>query len=134
LAYQRGFQVAFTLLEVMIACGIFFMATFTILALVSSTLRNARALQRDEVDIGMAAAMVYQTLKTNRYEEGSLNGDFGNTYPDYSFEARWGAWKTNGLLAVEIVLNKRGARGPADAMTIWVYSPNARSSFGPTFR
>jgi len=33
---------AFTLMEVMVACGIFFMATFAILALVSTTLRNAR--------------------------------------------------------------------------------------------
>src|SRR5207342_1412722 len=41
---------AFSLIEVMIACGIFFMATFAILALVSTTLRNARALQRGDVD------------------------------------------------------------------------------------
>ena len=57
---------AFTLIEVMIACGIFFMATFAILALVSTTLRNARALQHGDVDAGMAAAQIYQLLKTNR--------------------------------------------------------------------
>ena len=57
---------AFTLIEVMIACGIFFMATFAILALVASSLRNARALQRGDVDAGMAAAQIFQLLKTNR--------------------------------------------------------------------
>src|SRR5438045_6918579 len=49
---RRG-QVAFTLLEVMIACGIFFIAVFAILALVSNTLRNAQRLRRIEVDAGM---------------------------------------------------------------------------------
>src|SRR5574342_7370 len=82
---RRGF----TLMEVMIACGIFFMATFAILALVSTTLRNARGLQRRDVDAGMAAAQVYETLKTNRLEQGSLSGDLGDTYPGYSWEAGW---------------------------------------------
>ncbi|HVV70771.1 MAG TPA: hypothetical protein VHI52_04610, partial [Verrucomicrobiae bacterium] len=79
----------FTLMEVMIACGIFFMATFAILALVSTTLRNARSLQRRTVDAGMAAAQVFETLKTNRMEQGSLSGDFGDTYPGYSWDANW---------------------------------------------
>src|SRR3974390_288127 len=78
---------AFTLMEVMIACGIFFMATFAILALVSSTLRNARALQRGDIDAGMAAAQVYQLLKTNRVTQGSLSGDFDEAHPDFSWEA-----------------------------------------------
>jgi len=47
---------AFTLLEVMIACGIFFIAMFAILGLVSNCLRNARALRHIEVDAGMVAA------------------------------------------------------------------------------
>src|SRR5258705_3634364 len=87
---------AFTLIEVMIACGIFFMATFAILALVSTTLRNARALQRGEVDAGMAAAQVYQTLKTNRQTEVSGSGNFGEAYPDYSYEFATQQYASNG--------------------------------------
>src|SRR5947209_18797851 len=79
-------QGGFTLIEVMIACGIFFMATFAILALLSTTLRNARALQRGDVDAGMAAAQLYQLLKTNRVAELSGSGNFGDAYPDYGFE------------------------------------------------
>src|SRR5689334_18596540 len=71
---------AFTLLEVMIAMGIFFMAVFTILALVSSSLRNARALQETEVDPSMLAA---QLSLTNRLVEGEQSGDFGDFYRDY---------------------------------------------------
>jgi type II secretory pathway pseudopilin PulG len=125
---------AFTLIEVMIACGIFFMATFAILALVSQTLRNARALQQGEVDVGMAAAQVFQTLRTNRLESGSLSGDFGETYRDFSWEAMWDidfdAGATNSLLKVDIVVNRRGNRTPIDATTIWVFAPDARSG-GP---
>lgn len=126
---------AFTLIEVMIACGIFFMATFAILALVSSTLRNARSLQRGEVDAGMAAAQVYQTLKTNRLESGSIKGDFGETYRDFSWEAVWDVdydgGATNNLLKVDIVVNRHGNRAPVDMTTIWVFSPDARSATSP---
>ena len=62
----------------MIACGIFFMAIFAILAMVSSVLRNARGLRRIELDAGMVAA---QVCKTNKLYEGTESGDFGNLYP-----------------------------------------------------
>src|SRR5678816_4226124 len=86
--HQPGFAIhpraaAFSLLEVMIACGILFMAVFIILALVSSTLRNARSLRRMEVDAGMVAA---QMFKTNRIYEGKDSGDFGETYQGYSWD------------------------------------------------
>ena len=126
---------AFTLLEVMIACGIFFMATFAILALVAGTLRNARALQRGEVDAGMAAAQVYETLRTNRYESGQMKGDFGENYRDFSYEATWDldfdGGATNSLLKVDIVVRRRGMHNPVDRLNIWVYAPNAKPAIGP---
>ena len=126
---------AFSLIEVMIACGIFFMATFAILALVSTTLRNARALQRGDVDAGMAAAQVYELMKTNRLTEVSGSGNFGENYPDYSFEFASQQYQSNGLLQVDIVVNRKGLRKPADTMSIWVYCPDAKSGLGqPTFR
>ncbi len=125
---------AFTLIEVLIACAIFFMATFAILALVSQTLRNARALQRGEVDAGMAAAQVFQTLKTNKQESGSLSGDFGDTYRDYSWEAIWEPYQTNGLLQVGVVVNRRGARQPVDILTFYVFDPDAKGFGMPSFR
>ncbi len=121
---------AFSLLEVMIASGIFFMATFAILALVSTTLRNARALGRGEVDVGMAAAQIYQFAKTNREAEFSGSGDFGDAYPGFSFDYASQEYMTNGLLQVDIVVHRRGSRLPYDSTSIWVYSPNARSGPG----
>ena len=122
---------AFTLLEVMIACGIFFLASFSILTLVSSSLRNARSLQRLEVDAGMAAAQVIEFFKTNRQPDLVLDGDFGETYPDYSWVAQSGEFETNGLLQVDIVVTRRGAHNnPVDAMSILVFDPDAKSTPG----
>jgi hypothetical protein len=119
----------------MIACGIFFMATFAILGLVTTTLRNARGLQRGDVDAGMAAAQIYQMLKTNRQVEVTGKGDFGEAYPDYSYEFESQQYQSNGLLQVDIVVSRRGLRTPADMMRIWVYNSDAKSGLGqPTFR
>ena len=129
----RACHSAFSLLEVMIACGIFFMAVFAILAMVSSVLRNARSLRRIELDAGMVAA---QVCKTNRLTEGVESGDFGNLYPDYSWETESYEAQTNGLWQVDIVVRRRGVAQPVDSMSIYVYSPeSSQQGFGrPTFR
>ena len=117
---------AFTLLEVMIACGIFFMAVFTILALVSTTLRNARSLRRMEVDAGMVAA---QMFKTNRLSEGRDSGDFGEAYQGYSWDTDVYEVETNGLWQVDIRVIRRGNPDPVDRASIFIFSPE--SSSGP---
>jgi hypothetical protein len=126
---RQSRAIAFTLLEVMIACGIFFIAVFAILGLVSNCLRNARALRHIEVDAGMVAAQLY---KTNKLTEGVLSGDFGDTYHDYSWETLTQEAATNGLYQVDIVVRKRGLANPVDTMSVWIYSPE--SSTGPLNR
>ena len=66
---------AFSLLEVMIAIGILFLATFAILDLVSSSLGNARRLQRPMVD---ASALLSQLSLTNKLVEGTYSGNLGD--------------------------------------------------------
>lgn len=112
----------FSLLEVMIAAGIFFMAIFTILALVSGTLRNARVLRRIDVDAGMVAA---QLFKTNRVAEGRESGDFGDFYRDYSWEMDTYEVATNGLWQVDIIVTRRGIQQPVSTMSVWVFSPDS---------
>jgi hypothetical protein len=124
---SRRAQTAFSLLEVMIACGIFFMAIFAILAMVSSVLRNARSLRRTELDAGMVAA---QICKTNRLYEGTESGDFGNLYPDYSWETDTFEAETNGLYQVDIVVRRRGLANPVDSMSIYVFSPDSATAPG----
>jgi Tfp pilus assembly protein PilV len=116
---------AFSLLEVMIALGIFFMSIFTILALVSSSLRSARSLRRIEVDAGMVAAQLL--IKTNRFSEGSQSGDFGQLYPDYSWEYDCNMVETNGLMQFDIKVFQHGSSQPVDAISILLFSPDSAS-------
>jgi Tfp pilus assembly protein PilV len=115
-------------MEVMIACAILFTATFGILALVSSSLRNARALTKSQVDVGMAAAQVYQLLRTNRTAELSISGDFGDDYPEYSWNAESEQFDTNGLLVVNIKVERRGHQGAWDETSILIFSPDSKST------
>ena len=81
--YRRRARAALSLIEVMIAMTIFFMAVFAILGMVSNTLRNARALQNAQVDAPGALASFLST--SNRLDEGNYSGDFGDLYPDYDY-------------------------------------------------
>jgi hypothetical protein len=129
---SRRSQTAFSLLEVMIASGIFFMTVFAILAMVSSVLRNARSLRRVELDAGMVAA---QVCNTNKLYEGTDTGDFGNLYPGYSWETDTFEAETNGLWQVDIVVRRHGISQPVDLMSIYLYRPESQSGFGrSTFR
>ena len=120
---------AFTLLEVMIACGIFFIAVFAILALVSNTLRNVRILRHVEVDAGMAAADLF---KTNLVFEGSETGDFGDAYPEYSWERIYTPAESNGLWQVDIKIMRRGAHQPVDTMSLLLFSPASKAESEPS--
>jgi hypothetical protein len=123
LSTLRSGRAAFSLLEVMIAGGIFFMAIFAILALISNVLRNARSLRRVELDAGMVAA---QISITNKLSEGTQSGDFGNQYPGYSWEADEYEVGTNGLWQVDIVVHRSGLQKPADVMSVWLFRPDSQ--------
>ena len=124
-AGRRGFSLA----EVMVAVGIFFMAIFAILSLVSGSLKNVRRLRRLHVDAGMVAAQLL--IRTNRFSEGSESGDFGDVYPDYHWQYECSQVETNGLMQFDILVFRRGARDPVDSASILIYSPDsANNGFG----
>lgn len=119
---RSRFVNAFTLLEVMVAVGIFFLATFTILELVTRSLKAARSLQHPGPTPGMVAAEL--TVTTNRLDEGVRSGDFGNTYPDYRWETdtRLDTDSTNGLYQVDITVfhNAPGQMGESKlSILLW---------------
>jgi Tfp pilus assembly protein PilV len=115
---------AFTLLEVMIAMGIFFMASFSILGIVSNCLRNARLLQRPQVDASMAAAQVYLTLSTNKNFEPYMSGDLNDMVPGYSWTANVYEFSTNGILQADISVTHRGTKEKPDTLSILVFDQN----------
>lgn len=99
---------AFTLMEVMLACGILFMCLFGILALVSNSLRSARALQQHKaVDTGTIASMIYVALvNTNSVTEGEIPVDLGDTLPGYKCYSTLTEVGTNGLCQVDFEVQR----------------------------
>jgi hypothetical protein len=113
---------AFTLLEVMIASGIFFMAVFVILSLVSSSLESARRLQRPLVDAGMIAS---ELSLTNQLVEGEQSGDFGDAYPGYSWTAVITEVQTNKLFEVDYVVQRDDDRTVVQKMSVLFFRPQS---------
>lgn len=108
---------AFTLMEVMIAMGIFFLAVFSILALVSTNLRNARLLQEPVVDASMVLGDLYQT---NILMEGPMDGDFGDLYPGYKWTYNITQVATNGLFQVDLfVIHPNGESEKNLSVKLW---------------
>jgi Tfp pilus assembly protein PilV len=115
-------QRAFSLMEVMIACGIFFMSVFVILALVSQSLANARRLQRPIVD----AAMIASELSiTNQLVEESQSGDFGDAYPGYTWTADITEVQTNRLFQVDYAVQRSGNKEVTQKMSVLFFRPQS---------
>ncbi len=124
-------KAGFSLMEVMIALGIFFIALFTILGLVSQLLRNARAFQNKKAaDAGMVHA--YFLSVTNRVTEGLESGDlseladFGDQYRDYSWEKETSVFATNGLWQVDYRVINRRTHSIESAISTLYFDPNTQ--------
>ena len=121
----RRAQLAFTLLEVMIAVGIFFVCLIAILGVLSRGISAARSLQISGPDAGIVAA---QLSITNQLFDGkTLSGDFGRAYPGFTWEAEQTQIASNCLFEVDVFVFKKGGRGPElyDAMCMWLYKPES---------
>ena len=115
-------QRAFTLMEVMIAIGIFFMSMFVILSLVSQSLANARRLQRPVVDAAMIAS---ELSLTNQLVEENQSGDFGDAYPGYTWTADITEVMTNKLFQVDYVVQRSGSREVMQKMSVLFFRPQS---------
>ena len=116
----KAWRRAFTLVEVMIATGIFFMSMFVILSLISSSLANARRLQRPIVDAGMIAS---ELSITNQLVEESQSGDFGDAYPGYTWTADITEVQTNRLFQVDYVVQNSDTKEIMQKMSVLFFRP-----------
>jgi hypothetical protein len=119
----------FSLLEVMIAIAIFFMGSFAILGLVSTSLNNARRLQRPSVD---ASPVLARYAATNSLVEGTYQGSLGDEgmlgkdYRDYSYVANIVEIASNHLYGVEcVVTTVHGKREIISQMSTVLYKPQS---------
>jgi len=123
-------RAAFSLLEVMIAIGIFFMVAFAVLALVSQCLGQARALQTVRNPIGSLAS---QTVITNQLEEGSESGDFEDLFPDYRWSREVYEAGTNGLYEVHLAVTRSGQQKTDSELSLYLFRPQGGAQ-GPRGR
>jgi hypothetical protein len=117
---------AFTLLEVMIALAIFFMAIFIILQSTSQSLGAARGLQVRAPDaIGLVADMSL----TNKLEEGIVEGDFGDFYPGATWTRDTYQVGTNGLFQVDFTLRWFSGKRPVESKSsVLLWRPDSQVS------
>ncbi len=94
---------AFTLLEVMLAITIFFMAMFAILGVLTSGVRAASLLRNNGPTAGM---VISQLSTTNKLVEGSDSGAFKDIpiYEGYHWVTDCREVATNGLFQIDVVV------------------------------
>ena len=126
----------FTLLEVSVACAVFFMVVFAVLELVTQGLSSARALERREPDAGLLAAAL---SLTNQLADGdSASGSFEDLapglYPGYTWDWYATEASSNGLYQVDFtVYHKAGKKGASEShLSILMF--RAGSGQGSNFR
>jgi len=128
---QKGSQRAFSMLEVMIAIGIFFTCVVAILQLTAQQLRTARTLQTLDVDTGTLPSLI---AMTNLLEEGPLPIEiktvFEESNPGFTCDGMITEYATNGLFKVDYVIYWRhegGLKEARNSMLMWRPAGNARA-------
>jgi type II secretion system protein I len=118
----RG-SAAFTLIEVMLAITIFFMAMFAILGVLASGVRAASLLRSNGPTAGMVAA---QLSATNKLEEGSESGTFQDIpiYQGYKWASNSREVATNGLFEVDVVVTDPSGN-QSSILSVLLYRPDS---------
>ena|ERR1700728_3687530 len=121
---SRGSEAdAFTLIEVMLAITIFFMAMFAILNVLTSGVRAATLLRNNGPTAGMVLA---QLSTTNKLYEGSDSGTFKDVpiYEGYRWVTNIREVATNGLFQVDaVVADKNGNQ--VSVLSVLLYKPDS---------
>lgn len=117
---------AFTLIEVMIAIGVFCIGVFAVLELVASVLHGARIFNKPMVDAGVIASEIGQTNKLIevRNVTGDLSEFLGKSYQGYTYSYDITERESNRLFEVDMVLFGNSASKPAlSKMAVLFYRP-----------
>jgi len=119
---------AFTILEVTIACAIFFMVAFAILEIVATGLKAAKSLQKRDPDPGI---ILHALSLTNAFEEGTMSGDYEDIapgmYPGYRWEAFITEIGSNGLFQVDVLTyNQRRQSQNPTTISGQFWRPNSK--------
>lgn len=118
---------AFSLLEVMIAVGIFFIGAFAILTLVSESLANAQRLKHPLVD---ASAILSQWSLTNQFIEGPYSGNLGDIlgkdYAEFNWEGDINEVRSNHLYSADfLIFNVKNHHEPVSRTSALFFRPQS---------
>jgi prepilin-type N-terminal cleavage/methylation domain-containing protein len=121
----RSGDTAFTLIEVMIAIGVFCIGAFAILDLVANVLHGARLLDKPMVDPGCVASEIAQTnILVEVAGSGDLGEFLGKPYQDYEYDYDITEALSNKLFAVGVNLHGNTPGKPViSKMTVLLYRP-----------
>jgi hypothetical protein len=128
---RTSLQRAFTLLEVIIACALFFMFAFAVLELVTRGLNAARSIQHRSPD----AALILGPFATNRLLEVSSDaGDFEELYPGIYPDYTWTLdvtqpfGETNPIFQVTVIVTGKGRKGAVieSALSTLMFAPDSK--------
>jgi len=119
-------RAGFSLMEVMLAIGVFFMASFAILGLVANTISNARRLQRAPVDAGVLAAELSVTNKLVEGDSsGSLGDSLGKDYADYTWVRHVEEYQSNKLFEVDFAIQTRRNHDTVSKVSFLMFAPQS---------
>jgi len=120
---------AFTLLEVMIAIAIFFVCSFAVLGLISSSLNNVRRMQQPFVD---ASPVLARYAATNSLVEGMYQGNLGEPellgkeYRNFNYIVNIVEVASNHLYSVECAITpSNGKKEVISDLTTLLYKPQS---------
>jgi hypothetical protein len=110
----------------MIAIAILCVGTFAILDLISSSLANARRLQRPLVD---GSAVIAEDVATNKLYEGVYQGNMGDLLGKNYNDLRWTKEirevQSNRLFQVDVFIQRAGGRDIVARTTTLLYKPQS---------
>jgi hypothetical protein len=119
-------RAAFTLIEVMVAIGVFCIGVFAILGLIASVMHGARLLEKPMVD---ASAVINEIAQTNQLIEvsgvtGDLGDMLGKNYRGYTYIYDVVEEQSNKLFRIDVDLTSDAPGKPLiSKMSVLLYRP-----------
>src|SRR5688500_2783725 len=115
---------AFTLLEVIVACSLFFMVAFAVLEIVTVGLVAAKKLQRNEPHFEF---LISPHVLTNQLIEGTVSGDFEEImpklYPGFAWEYEITEVGSNAFFRVDYTIFDNAAGAKPRLLTTYFHKP-----------
>lgn len=102
--------------------ALLFSITFVLLQITSTNLKIAKLLQRTTID---ASSLAAELSLTNRLEEGAESGDFGDLYPNHTWQREITLVGTNGLFECRFEVYSGRDSTPESELVVLLFRPDS---------